>query len=207
MRREIVELTLLPAIPSSLLIEEAMRLLKHFTPTSIEHALQTTKLGIALFDGLCEFLAVEKSLEEEIICASLLHDIGTSIAEEDHNKISRNLILEHFTLAEMPLRKRIALIARYHRKSLPKPTHKDFQELSPVDKRVVLCGLSTLRIADGLDRSHRSAVMWLQVKSFADRLQINIQTDHSAEAEINAALKKSDGMQKFLDKKVLILSD
>ncbi len=52
----------------------------------------------------------------------------------------------------------IALIARYHRKSAPKPSTRGFAALSPDDQNVVRVLAAILRVAIGLDRSHDGRV-------------------------------------------------
>jgi exopolyphosphatase/guanosine-5'-triphosphate,3'-diphosphate pyrophosphatase len=49
----------------------------------------------------------------------------------------------------------IALIARYHRKSPPKPKHIEFNKISPANQIIVKKLAALLRVADGLDRSHQ----------------------------------------------------
>lgn len=49
----------------------------------------------------------------------------------------------------------IALIARYHRKSPPKPKHIEFTKISPASQLIVRKLSAIIRIADGLDRSHQ----------------------------------------------------
>jgi exopolyphosphatase/guanosine-5'-triphosphate,3'-diphosphate pyrophosphatase len=48
----------------------------------------------------------------------------------------------------------IAHVARYHRKSHPKKSHINFQNLTHKDKMIVMKLASILRIADSLDNTH-----------------------------------------------------
>ena len=52
----------------------------------------------------------------------------------------------------------IAQIARYHRKSEPKPSHAEFAALDAADQHLVRTLAGILRVAIGLDRSHRGRV-------------------------------------------------
>jgi exopolyphosphatase/guanosine-5'-triphosphate,3'-diphosphate pyrophosphatase len=48
----------------------------------------------------------------------------------------------------------VALVARYHRRSPPKPTHIEYMTL-PREKRMIVSKLAAvLRVADALDRAH-----------------------------------------------------
>ena len=48
----------------------------------------------------------------------------------------------------------VALIARYHRKSAPKPSHAEFGRLDAESQLAVRVLAALLRVAIGLDRSH-----------------------------------------------------
>jgi len=52
----------------------------------------------------------------------------------------------------------IALIARYHRKGLPRAGHPEFAALPKADQRLVRACAGLLRIAIGLDRTHDTRV-------------------------------------------------
>jgi len=103
------------------------------------------KLGPAELDLLC--------------CAALLHDIGISVSCARHHKHSARLIrqssLPALTADE---REKVACIARYHRKAVPKPKHQDFAALGEADRQRVRSLSAILRLADGLDRAHENAV-------------------------------------------------
>ena len=57
----------------------------------------------------------------------------------------------------------IAQIARYHRKSAPKPSHESFARLRAEDQHVVRVLAGILRVAIGLDRSHDGRVRSVEV--------------------------------------------
>src|SRR4029079_18982626 len=78
-------------------------------------------------------------------------------------------LLTGFTDEEIEL---IALVARYHRKSAPKPSHTEFAALSPDLQHVVkeLAGL--LRIGIALDRTRSGSVRDVDVKMA--KLQLTI---------------------------------
>jgi exopolyphosphatase/guanosine-5'-triphosphate,3'-diphosphate pyrophosphatase len=49
-------------------------------------------------------------------------------------------------------------VARYHRKSAPKPTHAEFASLSPADQQLVRVLAGILRLGFALDRTRAGAV-------------------------------------------------
>ncbi|HJU68376.1 MAG TPA: HD domain-containing protein, partial [Gemmatimonadaceae bacterium] len=91
--------------------------------------------------------------------AALLHDIGYHISYERHHKHSYYLILHAELLGMSPADQVVvANVARYHRGSPPKKRHRNFgvldRELRARIKRLA----AILRVADGFDRGHISAV-------------------------------------------------
>jgi exopolyphosphatase/guanosine-5'-triphosphate,3'-diphosphate pyrophosphatase len=86
-----------------------------------------------------------------------------------------------FTDPEIEL---IALIARYHRKSAPKPSHAEFMRLSAPDQQMVRVLSGLLRIAIGLDRSHDGRVEAVTVTTRPKRLTIEVHARHDADIEL-----------------------
>jgi exopolyphosphatase/guanosine-5'-triphosphate,3'-diphosphate pyrophosphatase len=67
---------------------------------------------------------------------------------------------------------RIALVARYHRKSDPKAKHPEFAALDDEDQELVRCLAGLLRVAIGLDRNHTARVADVWVDDEDDRLVV-----------------------------------
>ena len=83
--------------------------------------------------------------------AALLHQCGHFISSSSHHKHSMYLILNSdiFGLGSSEI-KLTALVARYHRRSLPRPSHDEFAEL-PREERVIVAKLAAiLRLATAL---------------------------------------------------------
>jgi exopolyphosphatase/guanosine-5'-triphosphate,3'-diphosphate pyrophosphatase len=77
----------------------------------------------------------------------------------DHNKNSFYLINASPLVGVNDSEKAIiALVTRYHRRSLPKPSHKEFMDLVPKRRRVVMKLAAILRLAEALDREHSNRV-------------------------------------------------
>ena len=91
--------------------------------------------------------------------AAYLHDIGHFVSDTSHHKHSAYLVansdLPGFTAQE---RKLIAQLCRYHRRSMPKARHDQFQALSSADQRIVTLLSPLLRLASSLDRSHQQRI-------------------------------------------------
>jgi exopolyphosphatase/guanosine-5'-triphosphate,3'-diphosphate pyrophosphatase len=102
--------------------------------------------------------------------------------------------LKGFTPQEIQI---IANIARYHRKSPPKPEHEAFASLPARAREIVLCGAALLRICDGLDRSHCGVVNDLQIVLGNRRVRIRLQAHGDTELELWAARRKMDVFEQF----------
>jgi len=147
-----------------------------------KHAVQTMSLAVKLYDFLKERFNLNENDEECLEAACLLHDIGYYISHSQHHKhsyyIIRNSELLGFNEGEIEL---IANIARYHRKSHPKPKHENFSKLDgPTQEKVrKLAGI--LRIADSLDRSHKSVINSISIKEEKNDLTITVRTKNNEE--------------------------
>jgi exopolyphosphatase/guanosine-5'-triphosphate,3'-diphosphate pyrophosphatase len=69
---------------------------------------------------------------------------------------------------------RIALVARYHRKSEPKSRHPEWAALDADTQREVAVLAGLLRVATGLDRNHAARVQSVAVKDKGDRLIVKV---------------------------------
>ncbi len=132
------------------------------------HGQQVQRLALRLFDSLGARIGCEPQDRQLLSDAALLHDCGYHISYDRHHKHSYHLIL-HAELLGVAPEDQVAManIARYHRGAEPRKKHRNFGELS-ADLRKRVSRLSAiLRVADGFDRGHVSAVddvkvRWLQ---------------------------------------------
>jgi len=169
-----------------------------------EHTHHVTHLTLRLFDELRTLHRF--GLEERfwLRCGALLHDIGWIEGRKGHHKTSRNLILG----AGLPFDKReqliIASIARYHRRALPKDKHDHFAALSPVDQYRVTILAAILRVADGLDRTHRNVVEDLACEISPQRITIRCDVRMYPIPEREQALRKGDLFEHAFDRELVI---
>ncbi len=123
------------------------------------HGRLVAKLAGLLFDDL---QAVHQFGERERLllrAAAILHDVGDFVRYDGHHKHS-HYVIQHSDIMGLSAGERavVANVARYHRKSVPDPSHPNFRELDK-DARAKVRGLAAiLRIADALDREHRGKV-------------------------------------------------
>jgi exopolyphosphatase/pppGpp-phosphohydrolase len=90
--------------------------------------------------------------------SAYLHDAGHYISDMSHHKHSFYLVansdMPGFTRSERTL---IAMLCRYHRKSMPTVQHDAFQSLNPEGRRAVMMLAPLLRIGFGLEPTRISS--------------------------------------------------
>lgn len=171
-----------------------------------EHSHHVMMLAVKLFDSLQELHHFSVQEREWLEYASLLHDIGWIEGRQAHHKTALRLIIN----ADLPLFSQeekvlIGLIARYHRKSLPKDKHDFYGSLNPENKIKVSQLASFLRLADGLDRTHSSCIEDFECMIDAEKIILRIKEAQCFSAEDKqTGLEKSDLLQKMFHRKLVI---
>lgn len=157
------------------------------------HALHVAALAEKIFDALTLTYNLKRHQRTLLAAAAILHDIGSHISPESHHKHSSYLIknseITGFSESEKEI---IALVARYHRGSLPKEKHLDFMNLSDAEKEVVWKLGAILRLAEGLDRSYESRIRDLSFRREKQNLVLEIFAAGSVERELEAVEQKKD---------------
>jgi exopolyphosphatase/guanosine-5'-triphosphate,3'-diphosphate pyrophosphatase len=129
------------------------------------HSSHVQQLALTLFDALGDRLECTKADRDALSDAALLHDAGYHISYERHHKHSYHLILHADLLGMSPSEQVvIANVARYHRGGEPKLEHRNYAVLDKILRRRIKRLSALLRIADGLDRGHVSAVADLKIR-------------------------------------------
>jgi len=123
--------------------------------TDEKHANHVAKLSLQLFREFQAEHQLPPRCEALLQTAAILHDIGAFVGVGSHHKHSQYLILnsEIFSLTKQDTTL-VALVARYHRRALPLPSHPEYMALDRESRIIVLKLAALLRIADALDRSH-----------------------------------------------------
>ncbi|MCA9403296.1 MAG: metallophosphoesterase family protein [Candidatus Omnitrophica bacterium] len=170
-----------------------------------KHSHQVTRIALRMYDDLRDLHQLPERNRLLLQSASLLHDIGWVKGRLRHHKTARDIILRSF---QLPLTREekviVALVARYHRRSLPRESHKYYADL-PEERRMALKKLAAiLRIADGLDRRRVSAVDDVHCNVRKGAVTLNIDADDFSEVEKEAALKKADLFRDIFGKNITI---
>lgn len=174
-----------------------------------DHAANTARLATQLFDRTPALHGYGKPERELLEAAAMLHNVGLFISHSSHHKHSYYVIRnsEHLTGFTEHEIERIAVIARYHRKSRPAEKHAEFASLSKDDKRLVRVLAGLLRIAIGLDRGHRGTVQ--AVRAFVENRTLRIEpvasmADVDLDLELYAARERSGLLADALDVEVIV---
>jgi exopolyphosphatase/guanosine-5'-triphosphate,3'-diphosphate pyrophosphatase len=129
------------------------------------HSQHVQKLALQLFDSIGQRLGCTPEERQLLSDAALLHDIGYHINYDKHNKHSYHLI-EHAELLGMTPSEQIVVanVARYHRGAEPKKKHANYGVLDKPLRKTIRRLSAILRVADGFDRGHASAVAEIKVR-------------------------------------------
>ena len=139
------------------------------------HSLHVAELGRALFAALREEHGLDARYELILYLSALLHEIGAFVSQTSMHKHSMYLI-QHSELFGMSPGDvmLVALVARYHRRASPKPTHPVFNTLER-DRRVAVSKLAAiLRIAIALDASRNQRVRDITCVRDRSRLIVSV---------------------------------
>lgn len=139
------------------------------------HARHVAKLCKILFQNLRDEHRLEPRYELLLSVAAILHEIGLYIGTGSYHKHTMYLIQnsELFGLSRSDVAI-IALIARYHRRSSPKPTHPSYAALSRDERIAVMKMAALLRVADALDTAHHQRLHELRINRESGRLVISL---------------------------------
>lgn len=139
------------------------------------HAVHVARLSNQLFDALADVHGLDARNGLLLHLAALLHEIGAFVSNTSLHKHSMYLI-QNSDLFGLSARDvlLIALVARYHRRASPKPTHAGFNSLDR-DRRVAVAKLAAiLRVAIALDASRSQRVHSIQCTREQSRLIVTV---------------------------------
>lgn len=140
-----------------------------------DHARNVAELCRQLFRQLRSEHELEDRYETLLYVAAALHEAGAYINTSSLHKHSMYLIMNStlfgLTSDELML---VALVARYHRRSLPKTSHQPYASMDR-GRRVVVSKLAAmLRIALALDASRSQRIRQIECSRVRDRIVISV---------------------------------
>jgi exopolyphosphatase/guanosine-5'-triphosphate,3'-diphosphate pyrophosphatase len=139
----------------------------------LKHAMHTRQTSVRLFDELAAEHALDKRHRLLLEVAAILHEIGAFVSGRAYHKHSFYLIanseISGLTQEELQL---VAHVARYHRRSRPKPAHIEYMAL-PRERRMTINKLAALlRVADAIDASRTQHVRNIRCELSDENLKI-----------------------------------
>ncbi|HXT18626.1 MAG TPA: Ppx/GppA phosphatase family protein [Gemmatimonadaceae bacterium] len=144
------------------------------------HSSHVQELALMLFDAIGPRIGCTPDDRDALSDAALLHDSGYHISYERHHKHSYHLVL-HADLLGMPPSEQVVIanVARYHRGAPPKKKHRNYGMLDKALRRRIKLLSAMLRVADGFDRGHVSAVKGLKVRWMQRALRVTPMPAHA----------------------------
>jgi exopolyphosphatase/guanosine-5'-triphosphate,3'-diphosphate pyrophosphatase len=128
------------------------------------HGVAVANLAVQIFDQTRPQHQLDNESRTLLEVAALLHDIGQFVNLSDHHKHTLYILQASSLIGLSPLQMQIvATVARYHRKSLPKLPHKEYEQLSPRQRTMVSTLAAILRVANALDREHSANVHGVEI--------------------------------------------
>ena len=169
----------------------------------LDHARLVAGIAIKLFDFLVADHGLGPRQRLLLQVAALLHEIGGFISASAHHKHSYYIIsnTEIFGLNRLETQI-VAHVARYHRRSPPKPSHLDYMALSREQRVIVNKLAAILRIADALARGNVRQAEDVEFHHEADELIITLHNIENLVFQKRAIAVKSDMFEDVYGMKV-----
>ncbi len=170
-----------------------------------DHAHHVAEIGQKLFHALQEEHQLDSRYELLLHLAALLHEVGQFIRFNGQHKHTMYIInnSELFGLTRHDLLI-VALVARYHRRASPKPSHQGYVTLGREERIAVSKLAAMLRVADALERSRSQRIQDLTCHREKDQLVIAIPNAGDLSLEQLALKQKGPLFEEVFGLKVLL---
>ena len=170
---------------------------------SIEHARKVAHIASLLFNALQPLHKLPPASGKLLEAAACLHDVGHFISSTGHHKHSYYVVsnsdMPGFTERERML---VASLCRYHRKALPNGMHNAYQALSTEEKHVVQMLIPILRLADGLDRSHKQRIRGLECRLRDSLVELRVDSRGDVDLEEWSAERAGEAFRQVYNRNV-----
>ena len=149
------------------------------------HARQVADLALGSSTRQPRLHALGPDERELLEFGGLLHDIGEHVSRQDHDRHSAYLIehggLRGFSPQEVRI---LTTMGRYHVRGTPKPTFEPFAQLKRRDRARAVALTAILRLAEGLDASHRGLVQAVRAEPVGPDRRLTFVLTVRAEPEL-----------------------
>lgn len=162
------------------------------------HAEHVRELSVMLFDQLQAVHHLPVQARVQLEAAALLHDAGHRVSHHGHHKHGEYLTLNG-DIPGLDGRDRniVAAVVRYHnRKSEPDGHHAAYSALNNTDKRVARRLAALVRIAEGLDHSHRQRITSLRTSFQRGAVTLQVEAQGDVAEDIRDAERSANLFEK-----------
>ncbi len=162
------------------------------------HAEHVRELSLQLFDQLQPMHHLPGDARVILESAALLHDIGHSVSHRGHHKHGEYLAMNG-DIPGLDGRERAltAAVVRYHnRKAEPADHHISYAALNNNDRRLARRLASLVRIAEGLDHSHRQRVNRIRAAFQRGAVGLQLEARGDASEDIRDANRSAELFEK-----------
>lgn len=162
------------------------------------HAEHVREMSLWLFDALQPLHHLPAQARVLLEAGALLHDAGHRISHRGHHKHGEYLTLNG-DIPGLDGRDRAvaAALVRYHnRKSEPDAHHPAYAQLNNAEKRIARRLAAMLRIAEGLDHSHRQLVTGLSAAFQRGSVALQVTARGDATEDLRDAQRSADLFEK-----------
>jgi exopolyphosphatase/guanosine-5'-triphosphate,3'-diphosphate pyrophosphatase len=163
-----------------------------------QHAEHVRELSLMLFDQLQPVHHLPVQARVQLEAGALLHDVGHRVSHRGHHKHGEYLALNgDIPGLEGRDRNVVAAVVRYHnRKSDPDGHHPAYSGLTNSDKRTARRLASIVRIAEGLDHSHRQRVLGLRAAFQRGAVAFQVEARGDATEDLRDAERSANLFEK-----------
>lgn len=172
---------------------------------ALPHARHVAATAATLFAGLKTVHQLPAEAGRLLEAAACLLDVGHFISSASHHKHSYYVVansdLAGFTERERLL---VASLCRYHRRSMPTPTHGAWETLDPEERRTLLHLIPILRLADNLDRGREQRVSAVACKVEGGAITVQASAARDIDLEQWAAERLADAFQQVYGRAITV---
>jgi len=152
------------------IVQSALKLARKFD-VALPHAQHVASLAKILFDQLADEHGLDTRWETILTVAALLHESGQFVSNRSFHKHSMYIISNSKIFGLSPVDTQlVALVARYHRRAHPKPSHEGYSLLDRDTRIAVSRAAAILRVAVCLDHSHSQRIQSIECRLTDDQL-------------------------------------
>jgi exopolyphosphatase/guanosine-5'-triphosphate,3'-diphosphate pyrophosphatase len=159
----------------------------------LPYARQVSDFAVQLFDALQPLHRLPRDHGRLLQTAAFLLDSGHFISDTGHHKHSAYIVansdLPGYTDQEREL---VAILCRYHRKSLPTTRHEQFRALPPESRKAVQMLTPLLRIAVALETSKEQRISKIECQLNGAGATLSLSGEKDFDLEVWAAERGAD---------------